>query len=134
MSTRSTCTRSGWKWAVVLRTWVVALLALPALGFGPSPPVQAGPSGLDPGQETVLRAAAPLPTPDGKPVDALASAEAQEEEDSSKRRGDDGLAHTAEHGVVLAALCAFDCTAPERIVPCTPRLEHRLHNRGPPLR
>ena len=133
MSTRSPCTRATWQWAVVLRTWVVALLAFPALAFGPSPPAQAGLSGPNSGQETVLRAAAPLPNPDGKPVDALASGEAEEEEDSSKRRGDDGFAHSAEHGVVLAALRAFDCTAPDRIVPCTPRLEHRLHNRGPPL-
>jgi hypothetical protein len=129
---RTSCTSTTWRLAVVLRTWFVAFLAFPALGFGPSPPPEASFAGADPGVETSVRAAAPLPNADGKPVDALATGETEEEEDASKRNGVHARGPAAEHGVVLAAVRAFDCTAPELAVPCTPQLEHRLHNRGPP--
>lgn len=132
MNTRTSCTSTTWRLAVVLRTWFVALLAFPALGFGPSPPKQAGFEGVDTGLETVARAAAPLPSTDGKPVDALATGETEEEEDASKRNGACARGPVADQGVVLATARTFDCTAPELAVPCTPQLEHRLHNRGPP--
>lgn len=132
MEPRTPCTPTTWRLAVVLRTWFVALLAFPALGFGPSSPGQIGLETLDAGQEAVARAALPMPVVDGKPVDERATGGTEEEEDASKRSGDSARAPASDHELALESVRAFDCTAPEQVVPCTPQLEHRLHNRGPP--